>query len=269
MPPTTRTEQRLRDLTGWFQRPMLIASIAALAGMSLRVIFARDHPLHLVGDWLIHTAWFVFLAEWLVLLRAAPQRGRFLREHRFLTLVVAVGPLALALNLIWTLPGVDALSAMLLLAPLGRWLLKRGSLRYLIALGALIVLVATIAFWRTENTTFGEALYWSTTAVTVGPEGPSATVPETMVLTALLGFLGVGFFGAVVGGFISLVLQREQAALELETREELGGDIEELEEQVEMAAEQAEVDNAVLAAKLDEIMVRIAALESRLPPSDR
>lgn len=264
-----RSEQRLRDLKARFDRPMLIASIAVLIGMSLRVMFTHHHPLHLVGDWLIRAAWFAFLAEWVVLLHAAPQRGRFLREHRFLTLVIAVGPLALAVNLIWTLPGIEALSAALLLAPLGRWLLNRGSLRYLFALGALIVLVATIAFWRVEDTTFGQALYWSTTAITVGPEGPNATVPETMFLTAALGFLGVGFFGAIIGGFISMVLQREQAALELETREELGGELEEIEEQVEDAAQQSEVDNAMLAAKLDEVMARIAALEARLPPPDR
>ena len=267
--PMERSEQRFDELKARFTRPMLAASIVALTGMSLRVVFARADPGHVVGDVLIRIAWATFLVEWVALLRVAPSRWRFIREHRFLTLVIAAGPIALIANLATALPGIEAFGAVLLLAPLGRWLLNRGSLAYLLALGALIVTVATIAFWRVEHTTFGQALYWSTTAITVGPEGPSATVPETMFLTSALGFLGVGFFGAIIGGFISIVLQREQSAREQMTRTELGAEIDDLEEQVEVAAEQAEIDNAALAAKLDEVMARIAALESRLPPPGR
>ncbi|MGI9187780.1 MAG: hypothetical protein ACR2J9_09775 [Gaiellales bacterium] len=247
---------------------MLIASLMVLLGMFVRVAFVHGEAGYVGGDALIRIGWAVFLVEWIALIRAAPHRTHAIYEQRFLTLIVFAGAIAALVNQLFTVPGLDAVGAALLLAPLGRWLLHRGSLRHLLALGTLIVMLATIAFWRVEHTSFGEALYWSTTAITVGPEGPAITKTETMVLTVVLGLLGVGFFGAIIGGFISIVLQREQSALERETRAEIGADIDELEEHVEDAAEQAEVDNAMLAAKLDEVVARIAALETRLPPKD-
>jgi voltage-gated potassium channel len=256
-----------------FARPMVIASTIVLIGMLVRLASAGDSIPFWIGSALADLPWLLFLAQWVVLLRLAPDRQRFLRTHGFLTVVVAMGPVAVGWYLIHGSAGLLALGSALRLGPLGQWLLKRGSLRYLLTLGALIILISTVAFARTEHTSLGEALYWSSTAVTVGPEGPAASHPETMVLTVLLGFLGVGFFAAVVGTLVSVIATREQEQLEAETRSELGGEIEELEERVDVAAEQAEVDNAAIAARLDAMMAsldaRLRALEERLPPPER
>lgn len=264
-----RTDRHLEQLQARVQRPLLIASCVALAGICLRVVFADAHSARYAGDALVHIAWVAFLISWVALLRAAPDRRGFIRAQWFLTLIVVVGPLALAANVNGAYAGLAAVSAVLLLAPLGRWLLNRGSLWHLLLLGALILATATLGFWRAEGSSFGAALYWATTAVTVGPEGPAPSQTETMAMTVVLGFLGVGFFAAVIGTLVSALMQREQRELERETRVELGEELEELEEQVEDVAQQSEVDNALLAAKLDELMARLAALEARLPPPDR
>lgn len=264
-----RTERHLTELQARLQGPLLAASCVALAGICVRVVFAGAHPARYAGDALVHIAWGVFLVVWILLLRAAPDRRRFVRDRWFLTLIVAVSPLALAANVDGRYAGIAAVSAVLLLAPLGRWLLNRGSLWHLLLLGVLIIATATLGFWRAEDSSFGAALYWATTAVTVGPEGPAPSRTETMAMTVVLGFLGVGFFAAVIGTLVSTLMQREQRALERETRAEIGDEIEELEGQVEEVAQQSEVDNALLAAKLDELMARLAALEARLPPPDR
>lgn len=267
-----RSEESLRYWKARFHRPMIATSVVVLLGMCLRVAFAPGSIANLLGEIFASATWLVFLAEWLILLRVAPARGRFLLHHKFLTLIVIIGPIAVIANLVTALPGAIAASTALRLAPLARWLLNRGSLAYLMAFAALVVATATIAFWRVEGTSFGSALYWSTSAVTIGPQGASATTPETMALTVILGFLGIGFFGAVIGTLITTIMQREQSALEAETREGLGEELDELEDLVGDAAEQAEVDNAMLAAKLDVLMAnldaRLTALEERLPAAD-
>ncbi len=273
-----RSDERLAYWEERFERPMVAVSLLVLFGMCLRVAFAPGSVPHLIGGTIAYGTWIIFLVQWVALLRVAPDRGRFLLRHKFLTLIVVAGPIASVIYLTTSLPGSIAASTALRLAPLGRWLLNRGSLAYLFAFGALIIATATISFWRVEKTSFGEALYWSTTTVTIGPAGESATQPQTMFLTALLGFLGVGFFGAIIGALISTIMHREQEALEEGTRVELGDEIEELEERVDEASDQAEVDNAMLAAKLDALTAaseaqnaaleaRLAALEARLRSS--
>jgi voltage-gated potassium channel len=253
-------ERSAENLAYWekrFARPMIAASIVVLVGMCIRVAGAEYLALDVLGNVLADGPWFVFLAQWVVLLRVSPDRWHFLRTHKFLTLIVIVGPLVVAANLIMPVPGLVALSGALRLGPLARWLLRRQSLAYLLGFSGLILLTATVAFWRTEGSGFGDALYWSFTTVTVGSKGPQPTHDETIALSIVLGILRGTFFAVVVGTLVKLVINREH---------------DEVEELLEEAAEQAEIDNAVLAAKLDDMTVameaRFAALEARLPPKD-
>ena len=263
-----RSEENLAYWAKRFEYPLLAASVIGLIGMCLRVATANDHILHLLGNVLADAPWLVFFAEWLVLLSVAPNRGRFLVSHKFLTLIMISTPIALAANLITPLPGVVALSSVLRLAPLGRWLLNRRSLGYLFAFGLLVVLTATVGFWRVESTSFGEALYWSFTSATIGEEGPKATHPETIALMVVLGMLRGSFFFVLMGTLVTRIIHRDQAELENEMRRQVGEDIEEVEELIEEAAEQAEVDNEMLAGKIDalatSIDARLAAIEARL-----
>ena len=263
-----RSEENLAYWAKRFEYPLLAASVIGMIGMCLRVAVADDHMLHRLGNILADGPWLVFFAEWLVLLFVAPNRGRFLLSHKFLTLIMVSTPIALTANFITPLPGIVALSSVLRLAPVGRWLLNRRSLGYLLAFGALVVLTSTVAFWRVETTSFGQALYWSFTSVTIGEKGPTATRPETIALMVVLGILRGSFFFALMGTLVTRIIHRDQAELENETRRQVGEEIEEVEELIEEAAEQAEVDNEMLAAKIDalatSIDARLAAMEARL-----
>ncbi len=264
-----RSDRHLEELDARLRRPLLIASCVALAGIGVRVVFAGTHPARYAGDMLVHTAWAAFLVAWVLLLLAAPDRWRLVRRHWYLTAVAVLGPFALAATVLGPYADVASIGAVVLLAPLASWLLDRGSLRYLLLLGLLILGTATLGFWRAEDTSFGAALYWAATAITVGPQGATASQGETMAMTVVLGFLGVGFFAVVIGALVSTLMQRQQRALERAARADLDDELEELGEQVEEVAQRSEVDNALLLAKLDELMARMDAIEERLPPPDR
>lgn len=257
-----RSEANLAYWEKRFERPMVAVSIVVLAGMCIRVAGANIPVLDVLGNVLADGPWFAFLAQWIVLLRVAPDRWLFLRSHKFLTLIIIVGPTAVIANLITPYPGVIALSSALRLAPLARWLLRRQSLAYALGFSALIVMTATVAFWRAESASFSESLYWAFTSVTVGAKGPQPTHDETIALSIILSILRGTFFAVVVGTLVKLVVNHEKEQVE-----------EMVEEMAEEAAAQAEIDNAAIMAKLDamaeSIEARFAALEERRPTADR
>lgn len=238
---------------------MLIGALIA-GGAFAATVFAYDwRILAPVAIALDTISWLVFAAVLALQLRVAPDRIALVRQRVLLVLIVASGPVAVVLTLLGQLHGVVLIARLLRIVPLGRWLLRRGSIAAAAGVGVIILLLASIGFARIEGHSFGTALYWAATTVTVGPMGANATQTGTQFLTVVLGFIGLGFFGAVVGSLTAAILQREQ---EQAARQESG----EIQEAIEQAADQAESEAAAIAARLDELIRKVDALEARLPP---
>lgn len=259
LPRVERGAGGLAAVTAWSERPMLVGALIAGAGFAATVL-AYDVPaLAALAVVLDAVSWLIFAVLLVLQLRVAPHRLGLLRRRVLLVLIVASGPVAVVLTLTGVLHGMVLIARLLRIVPLGRWLLRRGSIAAAAGVGLIILLLASIGFSRIEDQSLGTSLYWAATTVTVGPMGANATETGTEFLTVVLGFIGLGFFGAVVGSLTAAILQREQAQAVVQEGEEL-------QEAIAEAAGQAETDAAAIAARLDELIRKVDALEARLPP---
>lgn len=253
---TVRSAEALAEWTAWSERPLVVASLAGLSSYVF-VFLAYDWRPFAAGAVALDLAsWIAFALVWLAQLRVAPDRGALLRERKVLTLIALTGPFSAVLTVLDLLPAAVLVLRVLRVVPLARWFLRRRSLVYPALFGGVILLVAAFGFSRIEGRSFGEALYWSAATVSIGPQGVAATRPITDVLTIVLAFLGLGFFGAVVGSLTAAVMQREQdQAIE----DAIGEAIDEA-RHLDAAAD------ADLAAALAAISARLDDIERRLTP---
>lgn len=259
-PAIERSDRALTAWTAWSEPLALAGSMCAGAAFAVTFFAYEWHPLAVPAIALDLAAWLCFTYALVQQLRVAPDRAALLLRRKMLTVIVVTGPIALLLLIANTGHGIVLFLRVLRLGPLGRWFLRKGSLGWAALFGLIILLVASIGFSRIEGVSYGDALYWAAATVSIGPQSLQASRPATEVLTIVLAFLGLGFFGAVVGSLTASIMQREHD----EAVEAASDDIQEA---IEEAVDQAEVDNALLAAKLDELLAKVQALEGRLPPA--
>ena len=202
-----RSDAALAAWTAWGELPVVLASAASLVSY-LFVFLAYDwRPFELGAVALDLAGWLTFAYVLGMQLRVAPDRRALLRQRKVLALVVLSGPIAVAFAAFGFEPGIVLALRLLRVIPLGRWFLRKRSLAYPIAFGAIMLLIAAYGFSRIEHHSLGDSLFWSAATVTIGPQGLQATHRSTEVLTILLGFLGLGFFGAVVGSLTVAVMR--------------------------------------------------------------
>ena len=240
-----RSEASLAAWTAWSERPQIGASVLVLLAYGATFYgTAVDDSGYAIALLLQFASWLIFTLVLAQQLRVAPDRRALLRRRKLLVVIFICGPIGGVLTFFEAAHGIELILRAIRLIPLGRWLLRRGTLLHVVIAAAVIVLVAAIGFARIEQRTFGESLYWAATAVTIGPQNLEATKRPTELLTVILAFLGLGFFGAVIGSLTAYVMQREQ------------------QEQVE----EVEDEFAAVTARLDAIADRLEAIERRLPP---
>ncbi|TFD13076.1 hypothetical protein [Cryobacterium sp. TMT4-10] len=143
------------------QWPLLAASVLFLLSYSWRVLADLDGPRYTLTFAILVLAWLVFLADYLVNLYLAPQRGRWFITHLFDLLVVflpVLRPLRL-LRLVTMLPVFQKTPGSAVRSRVGLYLVGTSSL--LICMGALAVLDAVRASPRANITTIGDSVWWA------------------------------------------------------------------------------------------------------------
>ncbi|TFC47091.1 two pore domain potassium channel family protein [Cryobacterium sp. TMT1-21] len=191
------------------QWPLLAASVLFLLSYSWRVLADLDGPRYTLTFAILVLAWLVFLADYLVNLYLAPQRGRWFITHLFDLLVVflpVLRPLRL-LRLVTMLPVFQKTPGSAVRSRVGLYLVGASSL--LICMGALAVLDAERASPRANITTIGDSVWWA--FVTVSTMGYGDYFPVTGVgrlITVGLMLGGVTLVGVITATLASWIIDR-------------------------------------------------------------
>jgi voltage-gated potassium channel len=202
------------------------------------------HTVGVVLDWFI---WIVFAFEFVVLLTAASNRWRWLREHPLEVVVVFLTP-PFAPASVQTLRffRLVRLTRLLRLAPLMRRTFSLEGVKYVGVLTALAVVGGAEAFASTENVSAWNGLWWAvstTTTVGYGDIYPHTVLGRLIAMGLMI--LGIGFVAVITGAIAQRFLSQEAERVE--------EDIERL--------EGAEVD---VLAELREVMLRVERIERAL-----
>lgn len=185
--------------------------------------------------------WGLFAVDYLVRLRLAMDRWRFVREHLF-DLAVLVLPVLRPLRLL-------RLVTALLVIERRTEVMTRGRLSlYIGATTSLLVVVGALALLDAERgegnvETFGDALWWSVVTVTTvgyGDHFPVTGAGRAVAVGLML--CGIGLLGFVTGSLASWVTERVSA--------------------VRQTGEQTSAEVATLLAELRELRAEVATLRA-------
>jgi voltage-gated potassium channel len=223
-PKVQRWEQR----TEW---PLAAIAIIFLAVYSVQVL-ARPHGVEARLLWAVSwIAWGVFVIDYVARLLLATDRRRWFLRHIFDLAVVAL-PLLRPLRLLRMVVLVGALQKAAGDAIRGRIII------YTIGGVVLLIYVASLAIFDQERDqpgatidSYGEALWWSITTVTMGYGDLSPVTVMGRVIAVLLMLGGISLVGIVTASLASWIVERvsqEEAAGKAATAahiEELRGEI--------------------------------------------
>lgn len=214
-PPTPWWRQRgdaeaYEHAKRWLQRPMTVLSLVFTVG--LLVGATRELEPWARGGITVMNGliWVAFVAEYLWLLRLAPDRSRHVRSN-VLDLLIVVLPM---------LRPFRALRALRLLTVVVRsWrqvngaLQHRGLGRIVSAVGALIVVGGVVAF-ALEPETFvdvGDAIWWVlVTSTTVGYGDFVPVTGSARVVAAVVMVLGVALVGIITANLVDFMSSQPQ-----------------------------------------------------------
>lgn len=201
----------------WLQRPMTVLSLIFTAGLLIGATRELE-PWARTGIAVINgLIWVAFAAEYVWLLRLAPDRGRHVRTN-VLDLLVVVLPM---------LRPFRALRALRLLTVVVRsWrqvngaLQHRGLGRIVSAIGALIIVGGVVAF-ALEPETFadvGDAIWWVlVTSTTVGYGDFVPVTGSARVVAAVVMVLGVALVGIITANLVDFLSSQPQVATDSTT----------------------------------------------------
>jgi voltage-gated potassium channel len=191
------------------ETPLMIAGFAYLVAFSWRVIADLEGPARIAADVVIGVTWAMFIADYLIRLTLAPQRGVWFRTHLF-ALVAALMPvlrLVRLLQVLTRLPGMK---------PTRGALLRTQIIVYGAGASVMLVFVASLAVLDAERhapdatiTTFGIAVWWSCVTVTTtgfGDYTPVTTGGRMVGVGLMLG--GVALAGVITATLASWVVER-------------------------------------------------------------
>lgn len=211
----------LRRLERWLRTPMLILSALWLAIVLAELTGVQSTLLETFG-----TAIYVaFVAEFLLRLLLAPEKGRFLRAN-WLTIISLLVPALRLFRALRILRAARALRGLRLVRIVGtanrsmnalRRTLKRRRFGYVLGLTVLVTLLGAAGMLSFEPaaevdggfTSYADALWWTGMLVTsIGSEfWPKTT--EGRVLTFLLSLYGLAVFGYITASFASFFVGRD------------------------------------------------------------
>jgi voltage-gated potassium channel len=206
--------RRYEELSQWPLVALALLFVAAYAWGVLRPG---------LPDWLLTTlhgvtvvAWPVFLADYLLRLALAEQRGRFVRQN-WVDGVAVLLPLLRPLRLLSLIRVVRVLDRRLTTSLHGR------VAAYVTLTASLVVFMASLAVYDAERgapgasiTHYGDALWWALTTITTVGYGDEYPVTEQGRLVAVLLMVGgIALLGvvtaAVASWFVGRVTEAAQA----------------------------------------------------------
>ncbi len=241
-----------------FEIPVMIAALATIP----LLVFERRHlappggTLLRVADWLV---WAVFALESVMLIRAAPSRRRWVREHPLeIAIVILTVPVIPAAVQALRLLRVLRLLRLVRLAPMSRRLFSLSGLRYAAFLALLTMLGGGTAFADVEKVSLGQGIYWALSTMTTNSNRDPRT-SDGRVVSALVMVLGVAFFAMITGAIAQRFLAGEVAEIEEEM-----GEVEELVHEAETEGRRLAGAQREALDELRDISLRLQVLEARL-----
>lgn len=220
----SRRVQRFERVERATELPMLILALAMIP--LLLVPLLVDLPTRVdrgffAANWLV---WFAFAVELVVKTYLAPDRRGYLRTHWIDVLIVVLPflrPLRLvrSTRLLRLVRTTRMLSVAARAATSARRVLTRHGLAYVLAAGAILVVVAAGAVTFAErdavDRTIGDyptALWWAATTVTTVGYGDTAPVTaEGRALGVLLMFVGIGVFSLLTASVAAFLVEQPAA----------------------------------------------------------
>lgn len=249
------TEARRREALDRFEKvtelPLLALALAMIPLIILPLTMDLPESVEtafIAFDWFI---WAVFAFEYIVRLTLTTERKHFVRRE-WASLLFVVVPLLRPLRIMRSAKAVRALrlarfSGYLgIVTKLGRRLLVRQRVHYVLLSTLVLVLGAAIFVFEVERNSdgaidsFGDALWWSMATITTvgyGDEAPTTGAGRGVGIFLMLA--GIGFFGVITANLAAIIMKPAPE----ET--------------------QAELD------RLDEILLRLEAIERRLTDRER
>ena len=239
------TLQQWEKRTEW---PLAAVAAIFLGAYSVQVLAQPDGHVKRALDLGLTVAWVVFLIDYLVRLRLAPNRLRWFFRHLIDLAIVAL-PFLRPLRLLRLLVLFGALQKAIGGAIRGRVIF------YTAFSVVLLIYVASLAILDVERnqpdskiTTFGDAVWWSiTTVTTVGYGDLSPVTGVGRVIAVLLMLGGISLVGVVTATLASWIIQRVAE-----------------EDTANQAVTAAQID--AVRAELDERMDKLSSEIQRLTP---
>lgn len=209
--------------------PLLVAAVLFVFVLSYPVIEPNPTTLEQRAVTTLNVAiWLLFAVDYVVRLRLATDRARFVRRHipdLLVVLLPALRPLRL----------LRLLSVARLIAARSKRLLLGNVLRLVAGAAALLVYVAAVGVLNYERpakdaniTTFGDALWWAcTTITTVGYGDRFPVTAQGRLIAVALMIVGIALLGILTAGIAAWFVQATsrdaelEAEIEQDTQEEL------------------------------------------------
>lgn len=220
------TEQcRGACLSAWERRsewPLTAIALAFLAVYAWEVIADLHGAARAGTELAMDVMWAVFIADYLVRLALAPQRGRWFVRHLFDLAVVAL-PVLRPLRLVRLIALIGVLHRGAGMALRGRiTAYTAGGVTLLVLVSSLAVLDAERGAAGTPIRTYGEAVWWALATITTVGYGDLAPVTAVGRWAAVLLMIGgvalAGVVTATLASWIVSLVAEESAEQEAATR---------------------------------------------------
>ena len=232
---------RLRVWERTSEWPLTAAALVFLAVYAWEVIVDLRGAARAGVEMTMDVVWMAFIADYVVRLALAPNRGRWFLRH-LLDLAVVVLPVLRPLRLLRLVALLGVLQRGAGIALRGRiTAYTAGGVSLLILLSSLAVLDAERGAPGTPITTFGEAVWWSLVTITTIGYGDLAPVTAVGRCAAVLLMVGgvalAGVVTATLASWIVSLVAEEGAEQEAATRAQ----VEALQQQVAVLSERVEL----------------------------
>lgn len=221
MASAARRWQTLKELDSWLQTPMIVLSLVWLVLVVIELTSGSSDLLQTLGT----AIWAIFIAEFLLRLTLAPEKGAFLKSS-WLTIIALVVPAFRMLRAVRVFRAARALRGVRLVRLVGtanrsmnalKATLRRRGFGYVGGLTLLVLVLGAAGMLNFEGSaeveggfrSYFDALWWTGMLLTsIGSDfWPQTT--EGRVLTMLLSIYGLAVFGYITAAFASFFVGRD------------------------------------------------------------